>query len=275
MESSMNEGAEVRHSPQPRLMPRQNEQIVVNEQDGGAERLAYALGWFSIALGAAQVLAPKAVAKMIGAEPTDDKARLMRAMGLREISSGVGILSGKRTDAWVRARVAGDALDLAILGRTMATSPDRGKTIAATVAVLGVTALDILAAERLGTQSGSQTMEENEEKVEHVRRAITIRKSPEEVAAFWREAGGDEAVQDETVRFVPAPGGRGTEVHLDRSYKKPGRIASVIKTLKHDNPDQQVFDELFALKQILETGDIVVSDAWQSGKSTPHPAQPD
>jgi uncharacterized membrane protein len=241
----------------------------------GAERLANALGWFSIALGAAQVLAPRAVAKMIGTDPTDEKARLMRVMGLREISSGVGILSGRKTDAWMRARVAGDALDLAMLGKTMASSSERGKTLAATVAVLGVTALDILAAERIGTQSGSQKMEDNEEKVEHVRRAITIRKSPEEVAAFWREAGGDEAVQDETVRFVPAPGGRGTEVHLDRAYKKPGRIASVIKTLRHDNPDQQVFDELFALKQILETGEIVVSDAWQADKSTPHPAQPD
>jgi uncharacterized membrane protein len=140
-----------------------------------------------------------------------------------------------------------------------------------------VTALDILAAERLGerNQSGSDVMADTDGNVEHVRRAITIRKSPEEVAAFWRESGGDEAVEDETVRFVPAPGGRGTEVHLDRAYKRPGRIAKVIQTFRHENPDQQVFDELFALKQILETGDIVVSDAWLNGPHAPHAAHPD
>jgi uncharacterized membrane protein len=277
METSMNEGAgELHLSARPRIVPQRNEDGR-QQNDEGAERLANALGWFSIALGTAQVLAPRAVANLIGAEPSDGTAKLMRAMGLREISSGVGILSNTKPAGWVKARVAGDVLDLAMLGKTMASSPDRGKTIAATVAVLGVMALDLLAADRLGerNQSGSEMMEDKGEETEHVRRAITIRKSPEEVAAFWRETGGDEAVADETVRFIPAPGGRGTEVHLDREYKKPGRIASVIKKIRHDHPEQQVFDELFALKQILETGDIVVSDAWQNGPGKPHPAQPD
>jgi len=110
--------------------------------------------------------------------------------------------------------------------------------------------------------------------IEHTRRAITIGRSPSEVAAFWREYGGDEAAGDETVRFVPAPGNRGTEVHLDRTYKRPGIIASVIATFKHDNPSQREFDELFALKQILETGDTVTSDAWANGSAKPRPAQP-
>jgi hypothetical protein len=29
------------------------------------------------------------------------------------------------------------------------------------------------------------------------------------------------------------------------------------------------------LKQILETGDVVVSDAWINGPHKPHPAQPE
>lgn len=110
--------------------------------------------------------------------------------------------------------------------------------------------------------------------VEYTRRAITIGRPPHEVAEFWRQYGGEDATHDETVRFVPAPGNRGTEVHLTRAYERPGRIASVIATFKHDNPSQQVFDELFALKQILETGDTVTSDAWANGSAEPRPAQP-
>ena len=110
--------------------------------------------------------------------------------------------------------------------------------------------------------------------VEFTRRAITINRPPEEVAAFWRQFGGDEAARDETVTFIPAPGNRGTEVHLERAYKRPGRIASVIATFKHDNPSQREFDELYALKQILETGDTVTSDAWANNSAKPRPAQP-
>jgi len=110
--------------------------------------------------------------------------------------------------------------------------------------------------------------------VEYTRRAITINRPPSEVEAFWRQYGGDEAARDETVRFIPAPGNRGTEVHLTRAYERPGRIASVIATFKHDNPSQREFDELFALKQILETGDTVTSDAWANNSAKPRPAQP-
>jgi uncharacterized membrane protein len=110
--------------------------------------------------------------------------------------------------------------------------------------------------------------------VEFTRRAITINRPPSEVAAFWREYGGEDAPGNQNVRFVPAPGNRGTEVHLERAYERPGLIASVIATFKHDNPSQREFDELFALKQILETGDTVTSDAWANGSSRPRPAQP-
>ena len=110
--------------------------------------------------------------------------------------------------------------------------------------------------------------------VEFTRRAITINRPPSEVAAFWRKYGGDEAAGNQSVRFVPAPGNRGTEVHLERTYERPGLIASVIATFKHENPSQREFDELFALKQILETGDTVTSDAWANRSSKPRPAQP-
>ena len=255
-----------------------------NDDDSGADRLANALGWFSIGLGLAQVVIPGNVARLAGAEPTPRTLQLMRAFGLREISSGIGILSGKRTDAWVRARVAGDMMDLALLGRLLLDdSSDRGKTIASTLAVAGVTALDMLAAASLGkkrevttSQRSTANMEsDQQENVKKVRRAITINRSPEDVAAFWKEHAANDKALSENVRFVRAPGGRGTEVHLEQTYEKPGPIAGIIAKLRHDDPAQYTFDELFALKQILETGDVVISDAWINGPHKPHPAQPE
>jgi hypothetical protein len=252
---------------------------------GGAQRLSSALGWFSLGLGLAQVVVPASVARLAGAEPTPDTLRLMRALGLREISSGAGILSGRRTEDWVRARVVGDLMDLALLARLLTDDGSaRGKTVAATLAVAGVTALDALAATKLksrsvGARTGASRSDEmdadTEQATRTIRRAITIRRSPEEVAAFWREHAAENDALAEQVRFVPAPGGRGTEVHLERTYEKPGKIAEIIGKIRHDDPAQYAFDELFALKQILETGDVVISDAWLNGPHKTHAAQPE
>jgi hypothetical protein len=251
-------------------------------ETNGNDALSRGLGWFSIGLGLAQLVAPTRVARIAGAEPTDDTIRLMRALGAREFLSGVGILSGHRSDAWIRARVAGDVMDLALLGRVMASdSSDRGKTAMATLAVAGVTALDVLAAKRSNSaqQNGRATDDAGEPAsvqpgTRTIRRAITINRSPDEVTDFWRQHATSATAIDEHIRFTPAPGGRGTEVHLLRTYEKPGPIASIIAKIRHNDPDQLVFDELLALKQIIETGDVVISDAWLNGPHAPRPAQP-
>jgi hypothetical protein len=248
------------------------------------EPLTRALGWFSIGLGLAQLVTPARVARVAGAEPTDETIRLMRALGAREFMSGVGILSGRRNRDWIRARVAGDAMDLALLVRLMTDdTANRDNTVMATLAVAGVTALDVLAARR-STTARVKTSPANREPqgeppsvqpgTRTIRRAITINRTPDEVAAFWRQQTSEDAALDEHVRFVPAPGGRGTEVHLLRTYKKPGPIASILAKISHRDPEQVVFDELLALKQIIETGDVVVSDAWLNGPNAPRPAQP-
>ncbi len=80
-----------------------------------AEQLARGLGWFSIGLGLAEVLAPRAIARISGVRSSN--AALIRLFGLREIASGIAIFSqGERPAAAVWSRVAGDALDLAALG---------------------------------------------------------------------------------------------------------------------------------------------------------------
>jgi hypothetical protein len=79
------------------------------------ERLANALGWFSIGLGAAEVLAPGAVARLIGVREREAARNVLRAYGVREIATGIGILSQQRPAAWMWGRVGGDLLDIATL----------------------------------------------------------------------------------------------------------------------------------------------------------------
>lgn len=75
-------------------------------------KLANFLGWFSIALGLAEIFAPRRVGRMVGAEGKKD---LLQAYGLREFLSGLGILVSRRKAPWLWARVAGDAIDVATL----------------------------------------------------------------------------------------------------------------------------------------------------------------
>jgi hypothetical protein len=103
--------------------------------------LSTALGVFSIALGVTEVAAPRALARTIGIR---EYPRLLPAFGLREIASGVAILASSDPTAGVRARVAGDVLDLALLASELAApSRNRARVAAATAAVLGVTLLDL------------------------------------------------------------------------------------------------------------------------------------
>ena len=105
------------------------------------------LGWFSIGLGLAELLAPRGLSRLIGVH---DHRPLVRVLGLREISSGVGILTRPRPRSWLWSRVAGDAMDLALLGAAFRSY--RGRRVrlaAATAAVAGVALLDVMCSREL------------------------------------------------------------------------------------------------------------------------------
>ena len=145
-----------------------------NGSKSGSERLARGLGWFSIGLGLAQILAPRAVGRLVGVR---NHRALMAAVGVREIASGIGILSQVKPRGWVWARVGGDVMDLAMLGSALTGRKAARTRLATTAAVVaGVTAVDVLCGERLSREQGAL----------QVRRAITIGKSPEELYRFWR-----------------------------------------------------------------------------------------
>ena len=65
-----------------------------------------------------------------------------------------------------------------------------------------------------------------------------------------------------TVRFIRAPGGRGTEVHVELRYDPPaGALGATIAKLCGEEPAQQVDGDLRRFKQVMETGEVVHSDA--------------
>ena len=111
-------------------------------------RLSTGLAWFSLGLGLTELFAPRMLSRAIGLKP---RPKMMRALGIREIATGVGMLSKPRSALGPRARVAGDVMDLAVL----ATSPRsrRGAMspglITAVVAVAAVAAVDLYASRRL------------------------------------------------------------------------------------------------------------------------------
>ncbi|HVY59120.1 MAG TPA: cyclase dehydrase [Xanthobacteraceae bacterium] len=114
--------------------------------------LAESLGWFSIALGATEMLAPKALARWLGMEGSEP---VLRAYGAREIFAGVGILTSQNPSGWMWGRVAGDALDVATLFAGFRNGNGRGANVAvALAAVLGVTAADVFCAQQLSRPNG-------------------------------------------------------------------------------------------------------------------------
>lgn len=285
---------------------------------GNGRQLANGLGWFSIGLELAKVAAPGAVARLIGVQDSGGKRAMMCAYGLRELAAGIGILSQPRPAAWMWGRVAGDMVDLASLAPALSSdNAHRGRSAAATAAVLGVTAFDVYC--------GMQLSGGAEDRV-RVRKPIIINRSTEEVYRFWHDLGNvpqfmsriesvamtgstrshwkartpggmtvewdAEMVNDEpdaligwrpvegsdfynsgTVRFETGPGGRGTRVTVEMQYAPPGgAISAKIAKLTGMAPGQQLERDLRRLKQILETGEVVKSDA--SIHSGMHAAQP-
>ena len=157
------------------------------QPDGTPHRcknVAYGLGWFSIGLGMTGLIAPRAVTRFLG---IDDHSLLVRALGLRELLSGAGILTSSGTAEWVWARVAGDVIDLGFLGAAAASSgSNRGNIAVATGAVLGITALDAHTASRLTSLKDDRALLPLKFRAINASGSITINRSAEEVFTFWR-----------------------------------------------------------------------------------------
>lgn len=279
-----------------------------------------ALGWFSLGLGAVQVLAPRMLSRRIGVRRSNPL--FMRMLGAREIVTGVGILSRRKQSPWLWGRVAGDVMDIALLGMATRTPRNRQeRLIGAAAAVAGVTGLDLWASRRARAASDGVPV--------RVAASVTVKRSAEDLYRFWSQLenlprimrhlqsvtttgarrshwvaagpGGttvewdaetvetrpaerigwrsmpDATVTHEgSVRFVPAPGGRGTEVRVELAYRPPADgLGATAARLLGRAPEQEIREDLRRFKQFMETGEIprAAGDS-HTGRILPHAAQP-
>jgi uncharacterized membrane protein len=92
----------------------------------------------------------------------------------------------------------------------------------------------------------------------------------------WRAAENASVKHEGTVRFLRAPGDRGTEVHVELTYQPPaGPVGVAIAKLFGEEPTQQVSEDLRRFKQVMETGTVIHSEATGGERRLrQRPAQP-
>jgi uncharacterized membrane protein len=189
-------------------------------------QLGQLVGLLSVGLGLAELLAPRALGRAVG---VGDHPTIIRMLGVRGIVTGLGMLTQRAAGTWAWARVAGDAMDLALLGAA-ASSPDADprRIAAATASVLGVAALDAYAGQRL---TSSESEEAHRIGVIHT---ATIDGTPGEVYRFWRRLENLPRflshlesvvnVSDRVSHWVArAPAGAGVEWDAEIVDDQPGR----------------------------------------------------
>ncbi|GGA74816.1 hypothetical protein GCM10011385_31050 [Nitratireductor aestuarii] len=122
-----------------------------------ADQMARGLGWFSLALGAFELAAPRTITRFLGMEGHEN---LIRAYGAREIAAGMTSLSTeKELGLW--SRVFGDALDIAtLMAACRYSNPKRENVALALAVVVGITLLDLGSA-------NAQTMTHSRRKGRH------------------------------------------------------------------------------------------------------------
>jgi uncharacterized membrane protein len=92
-------------------------------------------------------------------------------------------------------------------------------------------------------------------------RAEITQDQPNERLA-WRSLEGASVPNRGAVCFKPGPGGKGTELIVELKYEPPGgAIGGALAKLFGEEPGQQIAGDLRRLKQVLETGSVVHSDA--------------
>jgi hypothetical protein len=265
----------------------------------GPVRLADALGWASSALGAPMIAAPRRFLRAIGVEDDGEAVAWTVAVGVREHLATANVVANRQRRIGMWSRVAGDTMDLALLAAAYRGKREDGtRLLVASALVGGLMALDLFTAvqltraERAHVRDGSGSAgvgarHDTGGGATRVRTAVTIRRPEDDVRRAFREfewkafdAAALQAAGE--VRFVPAPGERGIELHIDHEPGvRGGAVGAAAVKLLGQSPDQRIHDDLRRFKARLETGVVVGSETSPEGPSSARqifhkrqPAQP-
>ena len=109
--------------------------------------------------------------------------------------------------------------------------------------------------------------------------AVTINRSEQEITSQLSQAD-PLLTRDVRITYGPAPGDRGTEVRVVLEQTVPGgalgqKVAAVVGA----DPQRQLDDALRRFKQLVETGEVIRSEASPGGtdakqQRSQRPAQP-
>lgn len=301
------DSAAARRSAQAR--PRQVEQRANVSSD-----LARTLGWLSVAIGIAEIAAPRTLGRLVG---LDGERYRVNRLGLRELAGGLSTLysraAGSHASGWL-GRTPANLKPLATRLRS-GSKPER-RLAAALTAVAAVAALDSYRRRRTARDARTWTPMTGVE----VKKSITINRSREMLYTFWRtfenlprfmmHLESVKAVSERTshwkakapagmsvewdaeitedqpneliawrslpnadidhfgsVRFEEGPGGRGTVVRVELTYRPPGGTAgAMLAKLFGEEPEQQIDADLRRFKQHMETGEIATTEGQPSAR---------
>lgn len=239
-----------------------------------AQRRARGLGLFSLGLGLAQVLAPRGVARLVGLPDTSRTRTVLALTGMCEVASGIGLL-------------ARHAASKAHLSRNEFVQKLVQPIHVVKTITIGRPPSEVYAfwrnlenlprfmahLESVTVQNGTSTWRAKGPAGTTVEwQAEVVMDRPDE-AIGWRSVEGARVPNRGVVRFQPAPGDRGTQLRVELKYEPPGgALGATIAKLFGEEPAQQIAGDLRRLKQVLETGEVLHSDA--SIHRGLHPARP-
>ena len=188
-------------------------------------------------------------------------------------------------------------MDLALLvGAYRLRARDKARLRGAMTLAGALFAVDLVTAARLSRADGTDLRDGSEStgvgapadepgEPARVCTAVTIRRGEDDLRRAFREfdwSAFDAAALEERgeARFVQAPGGRGTELHIDH-HPETGRVLAAAAKITGKAPDQRISDELRRFKCLVETGVLARSETSPEGPSAAHqilhklhPAQP-
>ncbi len=119
------------------------------------DRVAANLGYLSLALGAAELIAPRGICRALGLRGLEP---VIRAYGAREIVTGMAILTSHDPAPWIWARVAGDLADVATVATGLRSdNRKRDNSVLALAGLLAVAAIDVACAKSLGSKGDRRT----------------------------------------------------------------------------------------------------------------------
>lgn len=82
----------------------------------------------------------------------------------------------------------------------------------------------------------------------------------------WRSLENADVDNSGSVRFVSAPGNRGTEVRVEIEYIPPaGQLGKMVARLFGKEPRQQIQEDLRRFKRLMETGEIPSTEGQPRG----------